>query len=322
MSENRELKRYHIEPIRALTPKEIEQVVVEVIKKIEAMIVDFDGKYMYNHIIHSKMYLAKIPEKYTNVNYIVSTNSIYIRDEKNIKEIDEIMLHEIFHYIQCNQENNIGAMPEQMGLCKLHGYRITGLAINEVAIQLIISIVFNQKQEHTNYFGIDIDGIQNQSFPILCALLQQITYVLGYKELLKSILENTDDFKEAFEKFAGKKSYDFLRNSFDKMMNARDKIAEDRRILKKEKNNKNKKLIEKKIEIRTKEIQDHFLAVQKLCYTEYFKPKFKKVKSKEELKSLKEEIAKYHKHIGKVGEKDEFVIYTQRQIQKLNHKFK
>lgn len=322
MSTNRELKRYNIEPIRALTSEEVEQIAVEVIKKIEAIIVDFDGKYMYEHIVNSKMYFAKIPEKYTDVNYIVTTNSIYIREHKNIKDIDEIMLHEIFHYIQCNEENNIGSLPEQMGLCKLHGYKITGLAINEVAIQLIISIVFGQKQEYTNYFGIDVDGIQNKSFPILCALLQQITYVLGYKELLKSILENTDDFKEAFEDFAGKKSYDFLRNSFDKMMNARDKIAEDRRILKVETNYKKRKLIEKKIEIRTKEIQDYFLAVQKLCYTEYFKPKFKNVKSKEELKCLKEEIAKYHKHIGKVGEKDEFVIYTQKQMQKLNNKFK
>lgn len=252
MEKNHELKRYNIKPIRELTQAEIEQIATEVIKKIETIMVDFDGNYMYEHIVKSKMYLAKIPEQYTNVNYIVSTNSIYIRDEENIKEIDEIMFHEIIHYIQCNQENNIGAMPEQMGLCKLHGYIITGLAINEVAIQLIISLVFNNKQENTNYFGIKVKAIQNKSFPILCALLQQITYVLGYKELLTSILENTDDFKEAFEKFAGKKSYDFLRNSFDKMMNARDKIASDRRDLKREKNIKNRRMIERRIKIYTR----------------------------------------------------------------------
>lgn len=322
MEENRELKRYNIEPVRALTPEEIEQIAIEVIKKIETMIVGFDGRYMYEHIINSKMFLAKIPQQYTNVNYIVSTNSIYIRDEENITEIDEIMLHEIFHYIQCNQENNLGKMPEQMGLCKLHGYKITGLAINEVAIQLIISVVFNKKQEYTNYFGINVQAVSNKSFPILCALLQQITYILGYKELLKSILENTDDFKEAFENFAGKKSYNFLKNSFDKMMNARDKIASDRREIKRNRNIKKKNIIEKRIDIYTKEIQNHFLAVQKLCYTEYFKPLFKKVKNKEDLQKLKEEIKKYHTHIGRVGEKDEFVIYTQKQIQKLNKKIK
>ena len=134
MEKNHELKRYNIKPIRELTQVEIEQIAREVIKKIETIMVDFDGNYMYEHIVKSKMYLAKIPEQYTNVNYIVSTNSIYMRDEENIKEIDETMFHEIIHYIQCNQENNIGAMPEQMGLCKLHGYIITGLAINEVAI--------------------------------------------------------------------------------------------------------------------------------------------------------------------------------------------
>ena len=196
MNRNGELKRYNIEPIRALTPKEIEKIAIEVIKKMETMITNFDGKYMYDHIINAKMYFAKIPEKYTNVNYIVSTNSIYMREENYIEKIDEIMFHEIFHYIQCNKENNIGAMPEQMGLCKLHGYKITGLAINEVAIQLIISIVFNKKQEHTNYFGIDIEGIQDKSFPILCALLQQITYILGYKELLKSILRSEEHTSE------------------------------------------------------------------------------------------------------------------------------
>lgn len=62
--------------------------------------------------------------------------------------------------------------------------------------------------------------------------------------------------------------------------------------------------------------------MQKLCYTEYFKPLFKKVKSKEDLKALKEEIIRYGSHIGQVGEKNEFVIYTQKQIQKLDKKFK
>lgn len=317
-----ELKRYNIEPIRALTQEEKENIATEIIKKIETMMVEFDGKRMYENIVNSKMFLAKIPEQYTNVNYIVSKNSIYIRDEENIKKIDEIMFHEIIHCIQCIQEENLEGMPEQMGLCKMYGYKITGLAINEVAIQLIISIVFNKKQEYTNYFGINVQAISNKSFPILCALLQQITYILGYKELLQSILENTDDFEEAFEDFAGKKSYGFLRNAFDKMMDARDKIANDRRTLKHRTNSKNRKMIEKRIDIYTKEIQDYFLAVQKLCYTEYFKPLFKKVKSKEDLQKLKEEIAKYHKHIGTVGEKDEFVIYTQKQIQKLEKKIK
>ena len=49
---------------------------------------------------------------------------------------------------------------------------------------------------------------------------------------------------------------------------------------------------------------------------------FKKVKSKEDLKALKEEIIRYGSHIGQVGEKNEFVIYTQKQIQKLDKKFK
>ena len=149
-------------------------------------------------------------------------------------------------------------------------YKITGLAINEVAIQLIISLVFNNKQENTNYFGIKVKAIQNKSFPILCALLQQITYVLGYKELLTSILENTDDFKEAFEKFAGKKSYDFLRNSFDKMMNARDKIANDRRDLKREKNIKSKKMIEKRIKIYTRRNSKSFFSSTKIVLYRIF----------------------------------------------------
>lgn len=323
MDTNRELKRYDIKPIRELTRDEKEYIATETIKKIEAMIVEFDGNKMYEHIINAKMFLAKIPNKYTDVNYIISMNAIYIKNEIAMKNIDEIMLHEIFHYIQCNERNSFeGKMPEQMGLCKFDYYKIRGLAINEVAIQLIISIVFQNKKENTNYFGISVKAIYNKSFPILCALFQQITYILGYKDLLKSILENTDDFEEAFEEFAGKKSYTFLRNSFDKMMQARDSIAQERMILKNNPNHKKKRLIEKKIEIYTKEIENHFLAVQRLCYKEYFKKLFKKVKNEEDLTKLQEEIDKYHEHIGKVNNIDEFYIYIQKQIKKINRKVK
>lgn len=322
MKKNDELKRYNIEPIRELTKSEIEHIATEVVKKIEPVVVDFDGNYMYEHIMNAKMYIAKIPEQYTDVNYIVFTNAIYIRNEENIKEINEIMVHEIFHYIQCNQKNNYGKMPEQMGLCKFQTYKITGLAINEAAIQLIISIVFNNKQEGKNYFGLSMKTVYDRYYPILCGLLQQITYILGYKELLKSILKNTDDFREAFEEFAGMQKYDFLREAFDKIMQSRDNIAKNKRLIQNETDVKKKKILEKEINIYIKEIQNYFSAVQELCYTKYFDPLFKKVKTKGDLEELKEEIERYREHTASIEEKDYFMIYIQKRMKKLNKKIK
>lgn len=69
----------------------------QITMKMKTMFKDFDGEYLYNKIISAKIYLADIPNRFTNVNYIVSTNAIYIRGEENIKNIDEIMFHEIFH---------------------------------------------------------------------------------------------------------------------------------------------------------------------------------------------------------------------------------
>ena len=69
----------------------------QITMKMETMFKDFDGECLYNKIISAKIYLADIPNRFTNVNYIVSTNAIYIRGEENIKNIDEIMFHEIFH---------------------------------------------------------------------------------------------------------------------------------------------------------------------------------------------------------------------------------
>ena len=323
MENKKELKRYNIEPIRQLAPEELEFIAIETTKKMETMIPEFNGENMYKKIKNAKIYLAKIPNQYSKVNYIVTTNAIYIRGEENIKNIDEILFHEIFHYIQCNSENNYEGMPNQMGLCKFKTYTIKGLAINEASIQLIISIVFNHKQKYSNYFGIEVKSIENKYFPILCSLLQQIAYVVGYLPILKSMLENSDDFKESFEKFAGKKAYEFLTESFDKMMEARDKIIElNKKINNKELSNSKKKIIEKQIKIYVKEIQNHFIALQKLCYKEYFDPLIRKVKTKDDLTKLKEEINRFHEHTGKIGEKDEFMIYVQRKTRKLNKKVK
>ena len=318
-----ELKRYNIKPIRELTEEEIEYIATETTKKMEEMITEFNGEHMYKKIKEAKIYVADIPEKFTKVNYIVSTNAIYIRGVENIKVIDEVMFHEIFHYIQCNQENNGEGMPKQMGLCKFGAYNIKGLAINEAAMQLIIAMVFNKKQENHHYFGIQIKSIYNQYFPILCAILQQVIYVIGHMPLLKSILENSDDFEDAFEKFAGKNAYEFLLSSFDKMMKARDTIVENNRLMNTKTLNKNKKkILEKEINIYVKEIQNHFLAIQKLCYTEYFDPMFKKAKNENDIEALKEEIKKYHEHIGVINDKDDFMIYVQKQMNKLSKKIK
>ena len=62
------------------------------------------------------------------------------------------------------------------------------------------------------------------------------------------------------------------------------------------------------------------MAIQKLCYTEYFKPLFKKVKNKDDLLKLKEEIEKYHQHTGNINEKDNFMIYIQNKMRKINKK--
>ncbi len=323
MEESNELKRYKIKPIRKLTEEEIEYIATESTKRMETMIVEFDGKNMYDKIKKSTMYLADIPDKFTRVNFILSTNSIYIRDEENLKKIDEVMFHEIFHYIQCNQNYNEDGKLEQMGLCKFGAYNIKGLAINEAALQLIISMIFDEPQENNKYFGIQITSIHNEYFPILCAILQQIVYIIGHIPLLTSILENSDDFQIAFEEFAGSNSYEFLVSSFDKMMKARDKIVENNRIMNEQYLSKGKKdIFKKQNQIYVNEIQNHFLAIQKLCYTKYFNKKLKQIKNKEELQILKEEIEKYHKHVGIINDKDDFMIYIQKHLNKINKKIK
>ena len=323
MEKNHELKRYNIKPIRKLNNEEIEYIAETATRKMETMIPEFSGANMYEKLKNANIYLADIPEKYTKVNYIVSTNSIYIRGEENIKKIDEIMFHEIFHYIQCVKDNQGEGMPERMGLCRFKEYRIKGLALNEAAIQLIISMLFENEQESNNYFGIQIKSIHNKYFPILCALLQQIVYIVGDIPLVTSLLDNSDDFEIVFEELAGEKAYGFLMSAFDKMMQARDKIVENNRIINEQfmQDNK-KKLLEKQNKIYVQEIQNHFSAIQKLCYTEYFNKIFKKVKNKEDLSEAKKEVERYYQHIGIINDKDDFMIYIQKKLNKLNKKIK
>ena len=323
MGENYELKRYNIKPIRKLEVDEVEYIAEVATKKMEAMIPEFSGKNMYEKIKNATIYLADIPDNYTKVNYILSTNSIYIRGEENIKKIDKIMFHEIFHYIQCVKNTAGEGMPERMGLCRFKEYRIKGLALNEAAIQLIISMIFEEEQESNKYFGIEVKSIHNKYFPILCALLQQIIYIVGDIPLVTSLLDNSDNFQIAFEEFAGERAYDFLMSSFDKMMKARDKIIENNRLIN-EQNLKDskKKLLDNQTKIYVKEIQNHFFAIQKLCYTEYFNRIFRKTKNAKELNEVKKEIERYYSHIGIINGEDDFMKYIQKKLNKLNKKIK
>lgn len=49
---------------------------------------------------------------------------------------------------------------------------------------------------------------------------------------------------------------------------------------------------------------------------------FKKAKNENDIEALKEEVKKYHEHIGVINDKDDFMIYVQKQMNKLSKKIK
>ena len=222
-------------------------------------------------LYNTKMYVVKDENKVSLVNYIYQDQSIYFAEEKDLKRVDENVIHECIHKLQ-DRRNKHGRLM-QLGNCEFTLSKVKGLAFNEAANQYIVAELLNRKYKEINLNNIKLKLPKDSYYLITANLMKQIMMLIEEDEILvKSTISANNDFNYKMIDYFGEKEFYNIRENFDKIENLQ-------------------------IRGNVKEAEEIYFKTQKIIYQNYFNKQLKYIDSLSEIDEIKQKLEKYFSFI-------------------------
>ena len=265
------------------------------------------------------MYIAKMPEGMAEANYFYKNTSIYFNEHIADEDLEEFAIHECIHYIQeiKDKRNNL----IRMGLCNFDTLKITGMGLNEAAVQYSTSKVIGIQKEAVKYFGISFETTSPSYYPLECNLIEQLTYFTGDEILFDSTFTSNDKFKNTFISLTSEKTYDEVEKNVDQILDLEEAIIKlNNKISTFDERNKTVDKLVTKAENCKNKISEYFEKTQNLIIKNYFDKAFKHIKNLEELDNYRRKLDHYKNLIGRTDNYTFFDDYYTEKMSQLEHK--
>ena len=281
MGTHLKLKKEGIEIIEQLDTLKVNTIAINVASKLCLAFPEhnLNKSELFESLSRLNMYVAKMPKDSSGAKYFYKDNSIYFNETADIDEMSTLAVHECIHYIQelRDYNNNVS----RMGLYTLSSN--TGLAINEAAVQLMASEANMMDSTNETYYGILINTISPNYYPLECALLNQVSYFTGTYPLYHSTLNSNDVFKNTFILKSDKKTYSMLIKNFDKLLSLENNLNYYSSELQYTDKISSIKLLNKLINETKEDIKSLFFKTQNLIMHKCFKNEFNSIRNLEDL---------------------------------------
>jgi len=203
-----------------------------------------------------------------------------------------LAVHECIHYIQqiTDYKDNIS----RMGLYDF----ITGLGLNEAAVQLMACKANMIDSTKERYYNIDLDTVSPNYYPLQCAIVNQMSYFTGTYPLYHSTLNSNDIFKNTFIGKSDKKTYEIIERNLDQLL----ELENDLHFFASELQYTDKissiRLINYLIDIRKKNIINLFFRTQNLIIKKCFTEEFNSIRNKKDIKLFIKRLYNFKNFIG------------------------
>ena len=304
-----------------VTEKIDTDIILKITKSISKKIVEtfpnfgLNADDIFSKLFSLNMYKAKMPEGMAEANYCYKNSSICFNSHIANEDLEEFAIHECLHFLQevKDQNNNI----IKMGLSKYHNSKPIGIGLNEAAVQYLSAKIIGIEPDFEKYYDINIFTPSPSYYPVECALLNELIFLVGEDKLFMSTYFSTDDFQNEIIKHTSKKTFDKIQKTFDDILEIEEKII----ILNNKifESNKADKLQDKVLKDREK-IKKSYINCQNLIVKEFFDKEFKNISNLEELDSFRKCISKFDKYVGKVSGYVFYENYFIEMMNKLEHK--
>lgn len=307
MSIEKDLRKDGIEVIETLDSSSAISIAKNVSEKIYSAFpnYEFTYEYLFDTLSGVTLYMAEIPEGLSEASYFYKNSSIYFRNGMGIKDIEKYSVHEYIHHLQTCIDSKGHLV--RMGLCEFNGSKITGIALNEAAVQIVASNVLDCKFENVEYYGITFPTISQNVYPIICNLVAQMAYVTGEDVLFESTLDSNDHFKNKFIALCGKKAYNQVLINLDKILDTEEKIIITNNILQSSdlKENKAKKMMNK-VSLLKNQIKQLYFETQNLIITSYSETMYENLISIDDIDNFRKTLYNCQDLIGSSPENKDF----------------
>ena len=281
---NKYFKELNIVPISEIDIREKCEFANKVAMVIVDKFTDYNIDYLkiVDILQHTKIYSAKIPNNLSPVNYSYLDRKMYVSEEIELDTNNEFVLHEAIHRIQ--EYRNKKDKLIQLGLCDIMETKIKGLALNEAAVQYIVQRILNNEPKVIDIYGMKIPTLSKNYYPVLTNLIEQITFLIGEDKLIDSTINSNNEFKYNTIDILGEDTYNAIENSFEQILESKNKILK----------NTDKSIIEENIDL----IKNIYIDIQNRIMTSFFNKEFKRIKSMEQLKEFNTKLLNYKDYIG------------------------
>ena len=295
--------------------KEIEHEVVNIIShyvadRITTTFLSLQGQYneILAKMLNCKMYYAKISPNMSRVNYIHEEDSIYIDENINVLEPNEQLFHEFIHYLQVLRGKK--GKIRKIGLCDFNEFAIKGLGLNEAFVQYMASRIMKNERKKTQVYGIDIQTLSPNSYPVITNLIEQMVYLFGEEVIIRYAMNVDQEFDTVFFNTFEEKGNQIIKN-FDRILHLKNKLILTTSL-------ERKKELEKKIKFIYED-------TQKIINVKYYKNISTRLVDEKEVDFYREKFLNSKEYIGeenrkKFGENTYFEEYKEIIIKELNQR--
>lgn len=306
MSNYSRLKKEGIQVINQLDTLKVNTIAINVASKLCLAFPEhnLNKSELFESLSRLNMYIAKMPKDSSGAKYFYKDNSIYFNETADIDEMSTLAVHECIHYIQ--ELRDYSNHVSRMGLYTPSSN--TGLAINEAAVQLMASEANMIESETETYYGISINTISPNYYPLECALLNQISYFTGTYPLYHSTLNSNDIFKNTFVLKSDKKTYATVTKNLDKLLSLENNLNYFSSELQYTDKISSIKLLNKLIDETKEDIKSVFFKTQNLIMSKCFKNEFNSIRNLEDIKNFNSKLYNYKNIIGSA---DEYTFYNE-----------
>lgn len=302
------IKKYDITDIAQINEEQHIRLARKVAEMISNKFNYIDYDYIYNKMMAAKVYIGHIRNISNKAIYAFDDDSLIIDKNQDLNEMTRELLFECVHTIQ-DRRNKKGEL-QQLGQITLTTFKEYAIAINETAVQYIVSKTLENKKISTEVFGIKVNTFHTDKYALICNILEQLKFVIGENQLVKSTIYATDDFIVDGYDAITKTIFDNVQNNMDKMLFAEEEIQTLKRNITEDNKEQNKKLIYENEEL----IKSLYMDSQMSIFTSHFDTIYKRIQTLLDLTYYKAKLEEYKGLIGVDSnkEKDYMMQYYER----------
>ena len=298
MSIKSDLRREGIEVISQLNTLKVNSIATNIAKKLVDSFPEQNFNYheLFTKISRLNMYIAKIPNGVA-AKYFYKNSSIYFAESTNLDTLNDVAIHECIHCLQSevNSKNKL----VQLGLCDFTDIKLSGMALNEAAVQLMTMKAINSKFDTVKYFDIELPSNSPDYYTLECNLIRQMAYITGEYVLYNSTLYGNDSFKNKFITLTSKEDFEIIKNNINSIMYLEDHLHS---ILEKVQNSdtvtrETARLMKKSTKLK-ETIKKGFLMTQNRIFTSFFDNLFETLYTPKSMENFRNALYNYRNFIG------------------------